>query len=145
MPPELRQARLVHVVEHASRTARDLAALFQAVELALAVGLGLAVHVVVIVGLAAGADEVGGAEERGGGGADFLDGGDGVREGGRVDEDLLVESVQCVRNESLALDWCISPRLPGRHVGGGWRGVVVAEGVESQGIEVAVASRRLQQ
>ena len=103
MSPELGQARLVHVVEDTRRTARDLAALFQAVELALAVGLGLAVHVVVIVGLAAGADEVGGAEERGGGGADFLDGGDGVREGGRVDEDLLVESVQYVRTELLAL------------------------------------------
>lgn len=91
MPPELRQARLVHIVQHTSRAARDFATLLQTLELALAVGLGFAVHVVVIVGFAACSNEEGGAEEGCGGGADFLDCWDGGREGGSVDEDLLVE------------------------------------------------------
>ena len=49
-------------------------------------------HVVVIVGLAAGADEVAGAQQRGGRSTDLGDLGDVVGEGSSVDEDLLVES-----------------------------------------------------
>jgi len=85
MRAELLQARLVHVIQHARGAAGDLATLAQAICLALAIGLGLALHVVVIVGFAAGADEEGGAEERGRGGADFGHRGDRGGEGRGVD------------------------------------------------------------
>lgn len=54
--------------------------------------LCLAYHIVVIEGFASIADEVGSAEEGSGAGTDFFDLGDGVREGGCVDEHLLVKS-----------------------------------------------------
>ena len=92
MLAELLQALAIHIVQHTRSTSCHFAPLFETVHLALAVGLGFAVHVVVIVWFAAGADEEGGAEEGRGGGADFGDFGDAVREGGRVEEDLLVES-----------------------------------------------------
>ena len=92
MLAELLQTLPIHVVQHARRAARHLAPFLEALGLAFAVGERLAVHVVVIVGFAAGPDEEGGAEEGSGGGADFVDFGDGVRERGGVDEDLLVES-----------------------------------------------------
>lgn len=76
---------------HAGGTAGDAAALLQTLELALAGVLGLALHVVIVVGAAAGADEERGGEQRGRSGANLLDGGDRVGEGGGVDEDLLVE------------------------------------------------------
>jgi len=93
MLSELLQTVLVDILEHAGGASRQFPALAQAFRLALAVGLGLAQHVVVIVGFAAGADEEAGAEEGSGGGADFGDFGDGVRVGGGVDENLLVETV----------------------------------------------------
>jgi len=77
---------------HAGGTAGDLAALLHAVELAAAIGLGLAHHVVIVVGLAAGADEEGGAEEGRRAGSELLDLGDVGGQRGRVDEGLLVES-----------------------------------------------------
>ena len=52
----------------------------------------LAKHEVVIVGSASVADEVSGAEERSRGGADFFDFGDVLGHGGRIDQDMLVES-----------------------------------------------------
>lgn len=93
-PPRKRTNRLGGAFQnlHATRTPRDLPSFSQAIHLALAVALVLAVHVVVIVGLAAGADEVTGAEQRGGRSTDLGDLWDMVGEGGSVDEDLLVES-----------------------------------------------------
>ncbi len=55
--------------------------------------LRLAHHVIVIERLAPRADEEGRAEQRRRAGADFGDGRDRGREGGRVQEDFLVESV----------------------------------------------------
>ena len=94
MPSARENERLARDIPnlHATRTPRDLPSFSQTVHLALAVALVLAVHVVVIVGLAAGADEVTGAQQRGGGSTDFGDLGDVIGEGGSVDEDLLVES-----------------------------------------------------
>lgn len=77
---------------HTSRTPRGLPPLPHTLDLALALRLRLAHHVVIVERLAPVADEEGGAEQWGGGGADFFDGGDGFGEGGCVDEDLLVES-----------------------------------------------------
>lgn len=93
MPPELLQTALVNVLQHAGGASRDLPPLLQAFDLALAVGLGLAKHEVVIVRLAAGADKKGGTEEGSRGGADLGHAGNRGREGGGVDEDLLVEAV----------------------------------------------------
>ena len=76
---------------HARGTPRHLAALLHAVQLAAAVGLGLAHHVVIVVGLAAGADEVRGGEQRCRAGAELLDLGDVVGQRGGVDKGLLVE------------------------------------------------------
>lgn len=92
MPPELLQAVLINVLQHARGAAGHFPALAHAVEFAAAVGFGLAHHVVIVVGFAAGADEVGGAEEGGGGCTDFVDGRDGGGEGGCVEEDGLVEA-----------------------------------------------------
>jgi len=64
------------------------------------VRLRLAHHVIVIERLAPRADEEGRAEERRRAGADFGDGRDRGREGGRVEEDFLVESVGSVRGFS---------------------------------------------
>jgi hypothetical protein len=69
--PELVQAVRVDVGNDAGGTARDLAALSHAVQLAAALGLGLAGHVVIVEGAAAGTDEEGGREERCGRGTDF--------------------------------------------------------------------------
>ena len=56
--------------------------------------LRLAYHIVIVESFTSIANEVGGAEEGSGASTDFFDLGDGVREGGCVDEDLLVESIR---------------------------------------------------
>lgn len=90
--PERVQALPVDILQHARRTARNLPSFLQTFRLALAVGLGFAVHEIIVVGFASCADEEGCGEERGGGGADLGDFGDGVGERSGVDEHLLVES-----------------------------------------------------
>lgn len=65
--------------------------------------LRLAHHVIVIERLAPRADEEGRAEQRRRAGADFGDGRDRGREGRRVQEDFLVESVGGVRGFSEGL------------------------------------------
>lgn len=79
----------VHI--HAGRASRHPPPLLQAFELPPAARLGLALHVVIVEVAAPGADEERGGQERGGRGADLLDGRDRVREGRGVDEDVLVE------------------------------------------------------
>lgn len=76
---------------HALGAARYPPALLHAVKLATAVGIRLALHVVIVVIAAPGADEERGGEERRGAGTDLLDLGDGVREGGGVVVELVVE------------------------------------------------------
>jgi hypothetical protein len=90
--PEHVQAALIDILNHAGRTACDLATLLQALGLALAVGLRLAEHEVVIVGFAACTDEEAGGEKGSGRCADFLDLRDVVGERSGVNEDLLVET-----------------------------------------------------
>lgn len=77
---------------HASSTARNLAPLLQAVNLAATVRLVLALHVVVVEGLAPVANEVGCTEQGCRCGANLLDLGDVVRHGGGVHQDMLVET-----------------------------------------------------
>jgi hypothetical protein len=77
---------------HARSTPRDLPSFPHAVDLTPATRLGLALHEVIVVGLAAGADEEGGAHERGGAGTELLNFGDVIGERCCVDEDVLVES-----------------------------------------------------
>jgi len=150
MPPELLQTALVYVLQHAGGASRDLPPLLQAFDLALAIGLGLAKHEVVIVGLAACTDKKRGAEERSRGGADLGHAGNGGREGGGVDEDLLVEAVVngSAKHGSGEAEWWSGgaeggmsvPGLSRRHGGGicagnGRPGVVkvVELGLESFG------------
>lgn len=91
MLPKLLQTALIYIINHARRTPRNLPSFLQTFDFAAAVGEGFAVHEVVIVGFAAGADEVGCAEQGRGGGAEFFDFGDVGGERGCVDEDVLVE------------------------------------------------------
>lgn len=86
------EAGLVDVVNDAPGAAGDAAALLEALELALARVVVLALHVVVVVGLAAGADEEGSREQRGGAGANLLDLGNGLGQRGGVVQHLLVEA-----------------------------------------------------
>lgn len=72
----------------------------ETVNLALAARLVLAQHVVVIVRAAAVANEEGCRHQRGGGGADFGDGGDGRGQRGFVNQDSLVETVD---GESISI------------------------------------------
>ena len=77
--------------------------------------LGLAHHVIVIVVFTSGANEVGGAHQGGGAGADFVDFGDGVGEGGCVDEDCLVEAMGRVSGGSATVGGLELPGLSGSH------------------------------
>lgn len=79
---------------HAGGASGHFPALPHALELAPPVRLRLAEHVVVVEGAAAGADEVGGAEERGGGRADFLDFRDVLGHRRHVHHDMSAESVR---------------------------------------------------
>lgn len=78
---------------HAPRASGDSPSLFQTLELALAGILVLALHVVIVVVTASRTDEEGGREQGCRAGAEFLDLGDGVGQGGSVVEDLLVETI----------------------------------------------------
>lgn len=105
MPPELLQTVLINVFQHARCAARHFPALAHAVEFPAAVGFGLAHHVVIVVRFAAGADEVGYAEEGGGGRTDFGDRGDGGGEGCGVEEDGLVEAGGWDLLVEESIDW----------------------------------------
>lgn len=97
--PKTREGRDLH----ATRASGNPPALLQALELAPARIVRLALHKVVIVVLAAGADEEGGREEGGRRGADLLDLGDRVGEGGGVVEHLLVEAGGNVNSSAMQL------------------------------------------
>lgn len=139
--PKTREGRDVH----APRASGNPPALLQALELAPARIVRLALHKVVIVVLAAGADEEGGREEGSRRGADLLDLGDRVGEGGGVVEHLLVEAGGNVNSSAMQLggDPLRAPGTPippirpasrfgyvhglsGCHGGGGGRPVVAA-------------------
>lgn len=55
-------------------------------------GVCFAFHEVIVKRFASGADEEARAHERGGGGAEFFHGGNGVGERGGVEKDALVEA-----------------------------------------------------
>lgn len=120
MPPKLVQTVFVDVLEHARGAAGDLAAFAHTFEFAAAVGVGLAFHVVVVERTATGTDEVGGAEERCGGGADLVDGGNGGGQRGGVVKEGLVEAVvgcQYITDVSGEKECGDLPRLASGHVG----------------------------
>ena len=81
-----------NLYSHTSRTPRNLPPLSHALHLPPPVRLRLAHHVIVVERLASRADEEGGTEQGRGTGTDFGDFGNGVWQGGRVEEDFLVES-----------------------------------------------------
>lgn len=93
---ELVEAVGVDVLEHRHRTPGDASPFLQALE-GTAVVFVLAHHEVVVVRLAAGADEVGGTQQRRQGGADLLDVGDVQGHRGLFDVLPLVSA-----NEKLA-------------------------------------------
>lgn len=121
MPPKLVQAVFVDVLEHARGAAGDLAAFAHTFEFAAAVGVGLAFHVVIVEKTATGTDEVGGAEEGCGGGADLVDGGDGGGQWGGVVKEGLVEAVvgcqYICRDVSGEKECGDLPRLASGHIG----------------------------
>ena len=88
--------RLERIYSHASRTSGCFPPFLHAFDLALAVCLSLAYHIVIIEGFTSCTYEEGGAEERSGAGTEFFDLGDGVWQWGRVDQNLLIESVGSV-------------------------------------------------
>jgi hypothetical protein len=83
--------KIYHI--HTSSTSCDSSALLQAFKLALARVLGLALHEIIVVRTASGANEEGSRQQRRRGGANLLDLGDVLRQGGRIDQNLLVEAV----------------------------------------------------
>lgn len=76
---------------HTPRTSRNPAPLFQALKLSLPRILRLALHEIIVEVPAPGPDEERRGEKRRGARADLFDLRDGVRQRGRVEEDLLVE------------------------------------------------------
>lgn len=115
---------------HAGSASRHAATLLHAFELALAGVLGLALHVVIVIGAAPGADEEGCREKGRGGGADLLDLGHGVGEGGGVHKDLLVEAA------STSLAWGVFSPTGGQSREGALFSVAIgANWQRSAGIE----------
>lgn len=86
-------AALVDVFDYGSSATRDFPALFQAFDLAFAVGLIFTHHEVVIVRFAASANEIACGEQRCRRGTNLVDLGNVVGERIRIDEDVLVEAI----------------------------------------------------
>lgn len=63
MRPELLQAILIDILNHARSATGNLPSLPQALDFSFSVGIGLALHVVIIVGFAAVTNEVGRAHQ----------------------------------------------------------------------------------